>query len=148
MAGRCFHRFLIVEVIPVFRPVRFFPFSHNALEQAAPEEQIAQPFSNVSIFADPLSHDVPCSGKGFVYGIHVLFGNDESGCLLTGIKPRILGPYDFGQRFEALFSGDGGPGAPLGPVGEIDVFQHGHGRGVFNGFSKFVRQKVPLNQGF
>ena len=52
-----------------------------------------------------------------------------------------------GQRLEALFLGDGGPGAALGPEGQIDVLEHGHRLGGVDLRLQFVRQELALAQG-
>ena len=52
-----------------------------------------------------------------------------------------------GQRLQSLFLGHGGPGAALGPVREIDVFQHGLGLRGHDLLLQLVGQLPALVQG-
>ncbi len=90
------------------------------------EHDLAQCFAQVGLFADPLRDDVARTFEGFVDGGDAEFGVDESGGEgVERIAGGLLFPEIFGEGFETLLARDGGLGAALGPVGQIEIFELG-----------------------
>ena len=99
-----------------------------------------------AVFADPLGDDVPGSTQGVFGYFHPQFRIDVLNSFKVDVK-ILLVPEVQSQGFQSLFPGDGGPSAPLGPVGQIDVLQGRHGCGREDGLPQFLGQQPPLFQG-
>ena len=86
--------------------------------------ELAGNFAEVSGLADDFGHDVAGSFECILGGEDGFFGIDEGGGEGTeGSSGGLLVPQVEGKRLQALFAGDGGFGAALGPVGQVKVLQ-------------------------
>ena len=121
-------RFLPVEIVFVVGPLLLFAAADLGAEDALGEEEFADLGAGLGVFVDPLGDDVAGAGQGLGHGVDLFFLVDERGGGLVHILD-LLFEDQVGQRLQALFLGLGGAGAALGPVGQVDVFQHGHGLG-------------------
>jgi len=95
-------------------------------DDAFVEHEGAGGFADVGVVGDALGEDVARAFEGVVDGGDFELGVDE-GCgeLERGGGGGCLGPEVVGQGLEAALAGDGGLGAALGLVGEIEVFELG-----------------------
>ncbi len=80
-------------------------------------------------------------------GLDAFFGIDEPGGRGGGVRIFLLGKEKDGQGLEPLFLCDGGPGAALGPEGQIDVLEDGHRLGGVDLRLQFFRQELALARG-
>ncbi len=86
---------------------------------------LAQPAADGGVVADGLGHDVARSGQGFL-GRRRGLTQERLGQLRRRLGRARLGQDEIGQRAKPLLAGDAGPGAPLRPIGGVEVFQGGH----------------------
>src|ERR1700722_2983037 len=64
--------------------------------------------------------------KGILDGGHFPFGADKGGCEFgEGSRCWELRPEVVGERRQAAVAGDGGLGAPLGAIGEVQILELG-----------------------
>ena len=124
MRGNRLHRLGVLVVhleffLLIDRVGDFFA-DHHALV----EEHLAQRLAQVGVFADPLGDNVARAFQRLVRRGHAqLRIHEGGGKSLQWQIGFFLCPQVRGQRFQTLFARDGGLGAPLGLVGQIEVFQ-------------------------
>ena len=145
--GRRGDGLLPLEVVAELRPLGLLVGDDLRFEHALCGEEIAHLRPGLLVFVDPLGDDVPGAGQGILGGLDAFFGIDETGGRGGGVRVFLLGKEKDGQGLEALFLCDGGPGAALGPEGQIDVLEDGHRLGGVNLRLQFFRQELALAQG-
>ena len=109
--------------------------------------QLPQLLADAGVVGDALGNDVAGPLEGFRRRLHPLLGVDEVPGGLLYIDRRTEGESQIGQRFQALFPGDGGPGAPLLLVGAIQVLHLGQGGGGVDGGGQLFRQLALVLNG-
>jgi len=97
-------------------------------------------------FRETLRHDVPRAGQGFLDRGRPSLLVDESQRLDQGIAGALLLALEEErrQRLQALLAGDGGPGAALGAVGQVDVLEFGQSRRCQDRAAQLVGEKAAL----
>ena len=123
--------FAPVEVVTELGGLLGLPARHLGHEQRAPVVETPHRRAGLRVLAHPLGHDVARSLKGVVHRGHARLRVDEGRRCLAGVEAigRILSEQARGQRLQAALAGDGGPGAPLGAEGQIEVLERGHSGG-------------------
>ena len=104
-------------------------------------QQTAQGLAELRVVADPLRDDVGGPRQGRLHAVHPQFWVDiihrrrfRPGSVLG------LGKEQLRQGLQTLLPGDGGPGAALGPIGQIQVLQLRQGGGGLDGGPELRRQ--------
>ena len=111
--------------------------------------QRPQPLTQGSVVRDLLGHDVGGALERLLRSLHPFFGVHIAG----GHKKRLgavpaLGEQERGQGLQTLFTGDGGAGAALLPVGTVQVLHLSQGgRGVNGGGESLSELSLPVDSG-
>ena len=137
--------FPLVKIVLKFGTFSLFPRDDRRGEPRLCPHEIAQAAQQCGVFGQAFGDDVARTVQGRFYVGHV-FG--EVGCGQgLGVDAAIVQDA-VGQRFQAIFLGDGRLGAPFGAIGQVDVFQLGLGCRVHDGTRQFVGQLVLGFDGF
>ena len=90
------------------------------------EQELAQCLAEVGVLTDGLGDDVAGAFESVLDGGHFLFGADKGGCEFgEGLRGWELRPEVVGERLQAAVAGDGGLGAPLGAIGQVQILELG-----------------------
>ena len=110
-------------------------------ELSLPLQEGAEGLAEGGVVADGLGDDVGGAGEGVLHRLHALFGIHIPGGLRRRVRAvRPLGKQQFRQRRQALFPGNGGPGAALLLVGAVQVLHLRQRPGGVDGGGEFLRQ--------
>jgi len=153
---------LPVEVVPVLGPLLLLAPDGPRAEDPPTAEEVPQVRPGPGLLGDPLGQDVPGPPEGLRGVGHPPLGIHEGGRLGLRVQgggpPRPLGPREgpdpegrleepVRQGLQPPLPGDGGPGAPLGPEGQVEVLQPGSRGGLLQGDPKGLRQQASRLQG-
>ncbi len=93
-------------------------------DDALVEEKLAERLAQVGIFADRFGDDVARAFERFVeVGDAFFFADEGGGEVSERQRGGLLRPKILGQRLQSLFARDGGLGAALGLVGQVEIFE-------------------------
>ena len=130
--GNPVERIAEIEIAAVLRRFGILPAGlRDGGPYAARAEDRALVFPYLRRLGEPFGYYVPCTLKG-VSGAWNLVGS-----ILCRLGERVAcgeRPHGVGERFESPLPGLGRPGAPLWPVGKVEVFEFGGAEAVFDPF--------------
>ena len=109
--------------------------------------ELPQRLAQARVVGDALGNDIAGPLERLLHGGYAFFGIQEAcgGLFRRGAVPR-LGEQQLGQRLQPLFPCDGGPGAPLGLVGAVQVLHLRQGGGGVDGGGQLRGQPaLPLD---
>ena len=126
MGGDPLQRFLVVVVHLELGDLLLLVGRHPRVEHPLFPGQAPHQGAGIRIVGQPLGQDVPGPLQGSSRIRHPLVRIDKrQGSILRRPDGQRLGRHQVGQRLQSPFPGNGGLGAPLGLVGEVEVLQLG-----------------------
>ena len=112
------------------------------------EQELAECLTEVSVLTDGFGDDMAGAFEGVLDGGHFPFGADKGGCEFgEGLRCWELRPEVVGERRQAAVAGDGGLGAPLGAIGEVQILELGLVEGGIDTSLKVIRELALLEDG-
>ena len=90
----------------------------------------AQALADLGVVGNILRDDVECALQGFFRGVDFLFGVEIRARHVDGVFSGVLRENRRRQRFQPLFTGNGGAGLALGLIGAVDILNFGERGGV------------------
>ena len=117
-----------VEPRLVFAGFLFLVLDHFGTEHGTAPEKAADAVAGLGVFAHALGYDVACTGQCVFNAGDPFVGVDVACGHLFYVAGVLLLQF-VGQRLQAPLYGHGGAGAAFGFVGEVEVFELGHGGG-------------------
>ncbi len=112
------------------------------------EQELAESLAEVGVLADGFGDDMAGAFEGILDGGDFLFGADKGGREFgEGLRCWELRPEVVGERLQAAVAGDGGLGASLGAIGEVEVFELGLVEGGVDTRLKVIGELALLEDG-